>query len=143
MIASLIRWHHCLIHFVTKRINLFKTHLGLCCKLSFSHVQLLATPYSPPGSSVPGVVQARILEWDVISFSRGSSQTRDQTCVSCFGRRILHQCATWESRTCLKPQKVAQQSTSFPLFEVFGLLQIFKKTLGLPQTRRCFAKGKK
>ena len=30
---------------------------------------------SPPGSSVPGTLQARILEWDAISFSRGSSST--------------------------------------------------------------------
>ena len=37
---------------------------------------------SPPGSSVHGVFQARILEWVTISFSRGSSPPRDQTCVS-------------------------------------------------------------
>jgi len=34
---------------------------------------------SPPGSSVHGISQARILEWVAISFSRGSSQHRDQT----------------------------------------------------------------
>ena len=28
---------------------------------------------SPPGSSVPGILEARILEWVAISFSRGSS----------------------------------------------------------------------
>ena len=33
----------------------------------------------PPGSSVHGILQARILEWVAISFSRGSSQPRDQT----------------------------------------------------------------
>ena len=38
---------------------------------------------SPPGSSVHGNFQARILEWVAISFSRGSSQPRDRTCVSC------------------------------------------------------------
>ena len=31
---------------------------------------------SPPGSPVPGILQARILEWVAISFSRGSSQPR-------------------------------------------------------------------
>ena len=31
----------------------------------------------PPGSSVHGILQARILEWVVITFSRGSSQPRD------------------------------------------------------------------
>ena len=38
---------------------------------------------SPPGSSVHGILQARILEWVAIFFSKGSSQLRDQTQVSC------------------------------------------------------------
>ena len=42
--------------------------------------------YSPPGSSFQGILQARILEWVAISFSRGSSQPRDRTLVSCIGR---------------------------------------------------------
>ena len=130
VIASWMRWDHCLIHFVTKRTDLFKTHLGLWCKLSLSHIQLFATPESPPGSSVPGVFQARILEWDVISFSKGSSQTRDQTCVSCFGRRILHHCATWESLTGLKPWKVAHQSTSSPHFKSSDFFRFSRKHLG-------------
>ena len=44
---------------------------------------------SPPGSSVHGTLQTRILEWVVISSSRGSSQLRDQTCISCIGRWIF------------------------------------------------------
>ena len=43
---------------------------------------------SLPGSSLHGILQARVLEWVAISFSRGSSQPRDQTRVSCIpGRR--------------------------------------------------------
>ena len=38
---------------------------------------------SPSGFSVHGIFQARILEWVSISFSRGSSQSKDQTWVSC------------------------------------------------------------
>ena len=38
---------------------------------------------SLPGSSIHGIFQARILEWVVISFSRGSSPPRDQTRISC------------------------------------------------------------
>ena len=38
---------------------------------------------SPPGSSVPGILQARILEWVVMPSPRGSSQPRDWTHVSC------------------------------------------------------------
>ena len=48
---------------------------------------LLLLLFSPSGSSVPGTLQAIILEWVAISFSRGSSQPRDQTCISCIGRR--------------------------------------------------------
>ena len=38
---------------------------------------------SPPGSSVHGILQARILEWVAISFCRGSSRPRDRRQVSC------------------------------------------------------------
>ena len=37
---------------------------------------------SPPGSSVEGILQARLLKWVAIPFSRVSSQPRDQTRVS-------------------------------------------------------------
>ena len=49
--------------------------------------------YSPPGSSVHGILPARILKWVAISFSRRSSWPRDRTCiscVSCIGRQILY-----------------------------------------------------
>ena len=39
--------------------------------------------YSLPGSSVHRFLQARILEWVAISFSRGSSQPKDRSQVSC------------------------------------------------------------
>ena len=45
---------------------------------------------SPPGSSVHEIFQERILEWVAISFSRGSSQPRDCTQVSCTVRQILY-----------------------------------------------------
>ena len=50
-----------------------------------------ATPMdsSLPGFSVHGISQARVLEWVAILFSRGSSQAREQTHVSCIGRWIL------------------------------------------------------
>ena len=47
------------------------------------------TDCSLQGSSVHGILQARVLEWVAISFSRGASQPRDQTQVSCIvGRRF-------------------------------------------------------
>ena len=56
---------------------------------------------SLPGSSIHGILQARILEGVVISFSRGSSQPKDQTQDSCIGRLILYHWTTWEAhRSC-------------------------------------------
>ena len=45
---------------------------------------------SLPGSSVHGILQAKILGWVAISSSRGSSQPRDRTHISCIGRQILY-----------------------------------------------------
>ena len=44
---------------------------------------------SPPGSSVHGILQARILEWVAIPFSRGPSQPRDRTCIFCIVGRFF------------------------------------------------------
>ena len=53
-----------------------------------------AMNYSLPGSSVHGIFQAWMLAWATISSSRGSSWLRDQTSVSCTGRRVLYHWAT-------------------------------------------------
>ena len=65
------------------------------CVLHLSVALTLCDPVdcSFLGSSVHGILQARILEWVVTPFSRGTSQPRDQThisYVSCIGRRVLH-----------------------------------------------------
>ena len=52
---------------------------------------------SPSSSSVHGISQARILEWVAIIFSRGSSQSRDQTHISCIGRWVLYHWATMKA----------------------------------------------
>ena len=59
---------------------------------------------SPPGSSVHGILQARILEQVAIPFSKGSSQPRDQTQVSCIAGGFFTIWATreaqiWQSST--------------------------------------------
>ena len=61
--------------------------------------------YTPPGSSVHGIFQARILERVVISFSRGSSQPRDRTCISCIGK--------WMDSLPLPPPGKSTKSSSF------------------------------
>ena len=52
------------------------------------------------GSSGRGILQARILERFVICSSRGSSQPKDRThvsCISCIRRKSLYHCTTWEA----------------------------------------------
>ena len=81
----------------------------LVCTLRLESVKVLA-PQScvtvcdpvdcrPPGSSVHGILQARILEWVAISFSRGSSQPSDWTQVSCTAGRFFTIWATKEDLT--------------------------------------------
>ena len=65
---------------------------------------------SPPSSSVHGILQARILEWVTISFSRGSSRHRDQTQVSHITGRCFNLCATREA---LKYKNTVSQKTSY------------------------------
>ena len=57
------------------------------------------TDCSPPGSSVHGIFQARILEWIAISFSRGSSWPRNWTQVSCIAGRFFTDWAMREARS--------------------------------------------
>ena len=51
-----------------------------------------------PGSSIHGISQERILGWVAISFSSGSSQLRDQTCISCIDSQILYYWTTREDQ---------------------------------------------
>ena len=56
---------------------------------SLSRVLLDPMDCGLPGSTVRGILQARILEWVAISFSRRSSQPRDRTRVSCIVDRCF------------------------------------------------------
>ena len=61
---------------------------------------------SPPGSSVCGVLQARILEWGAISFSRGFSWIGDPT-----GQCLLH----WQADSSLLSQQGSPVDSMWPL----------------------------
>ena len=81
-----------------------------------SHVQFFCDPLdcSLPGSSVLGILQARILGWVAMPSSRGSSPHRDQTCISCIsciGRWILyHWCQVGKAgREAAKVQRRSRQ----------------------------------
>ena len=89
----------------------------VCCFFSHSVVSNSLWPmdFNPPGSSIHGVLQARILEWVAIPFSRRSSQPRDRT--SCIVGRFFTIWATRES------QILSSQKTSNSLY-VFTELYI-------------------
>ena len=62
----------------------YSSHQVCVCAKSLQSCLTLSDPMdcSQPGSSVHGILQARILEWVAMASSRGSSHSRDQTCVS-------------------------------------------------------------
>ena len=70
-----------------------------CCVKSLQLSPTLCDPIncSPPGSSVHGILQARILEWAATLFSRGSSWPRDRTWVSHIAVRFFTVWATREA----------------------------------------------
>ena len=75
-------------------VNFAKTHLVMAKKKKYKSVlysvasdSFYPMDCSPPGSSAHGILQARILEWDTISYFRGSSLTQGSNlCLLC----ILH-----------------------------------------------------
>ena len=98
--------------------------LWICCNIllvsSFNYYDCLCecspcltlcdpTDSSPPDSSVHGIFYTRILEWVAISYFRGSSWTRDWTCVSCIsytGKEIFYHWATWEALNYYRASKI-------------------------------------
>ena len=78
----------------TKNILHDWLHTSMCTK-SLQLYLTLDDPRDcgPPGSTLHGILQARILEWVAIPFSRMSSQPKDQThksYVSFIGRQVLY-----------------------------------------------------
>ena len=96
------------------RVHILDDH-NLLWVLSWLSCLILCNPmdYSLPGSSVHEILQARILEWVAISFSRGSSQPRDRNHISCIGRRVLYH---WKTEVFYWNVLV---SPSFPSFLFF------------------------
>ena len=84
---------------INKQNEVLKIYLwGVCVFIPCSVCPTLCDPMgcSLPGSSVHGILHARILELNAISSSRGSSWPRDQTCPPCIDREILYHQLTWE-----------------------------------------------
>jgi len=81
--------------------------------------------YNPPGSSVHGILQARILEWVATPSSRGSSPPRDPPCISSdssTGRQILYPWATWELEFTFQHRRHKFSSVQFSHSVVFDSL---------------------
>ena len=90
-------------------LNLQMLAMCVCINWSGMSDSLWPLDYSlPPGSSVHGISQARVLEWVAVAFSRGSSQPRDRTRVSCIVGRFF---TIWTTRDLL----------SFPSYPVLWL----------------------
>ena len=70
-----------------------------CVLRRFSHVRLFRRPMdcSPPGFSIHGISQARILEWVTMPSSRGLSWPKKRTWVSWVAGRFFTHCITWEA----------------------------------------------
>ena len=69
-----------------------ETSVCVCSVTQLCLILCKPTDCSSLSSSVCGILQATILEWVAISYSKGSSQPRDPTCISCIswiGRRIF------------------------------------------------------
>ena len=105
-------------------------YLWLCvCVFECVHFVIQSCPCNPmncslPGSSVHGILQARILEPVAISDSRGSSRPKGLTrisCVSCIGQRVLYHWATWETLSLIISEctKFNLGSNNTNVFEVF------------------------
>ena len=78
-------------------MNLVTFLFCLLQQFSNMHVSDSTTHWvNPPGSSVHGIFQARILESFAISFFRGTSRPKDWIRISCIGRQIIYHWATWQ-----------------------------------------------
>ena len=92
-------WQKPLQHCKVISLQLIKMKKKMCVCSVLQSCLTLCDPvsYSPPGSSVHEIFQARLQQWCAISFSRGSSRPRDLTQVSCIGRWIIYLWATWDT----------------------------------------------
>ena len=121
---------HFHVHITKSHIILFSWHihpLKIITKPTSSYlsvrvvIQLHPTLWDPmdccpPGSSVHGIAQAKILEWAVIPFSRGYFQPRDWT----LGSRIAGKCLTiWGTGEALVTSYSPSIITLFKLYPLF------------------------
>ena len=154
----LIKRHPCLPKTLNQVVSYYHFHFHscLCVCVCAKSLQSCPTPCdsmdcSLPGSSVHGILQARILEWVAVTSPRGSSWPRDQThisCLSCIGRRGLTTSTTWVvlsylpicilfpilkwfycSYSLLQTLWIDAIGITLSRLQIFALLQITKETI--------------
>ena len=131
----MVRWHHWLDRYEFEqalRVGDGQGSLACCSpwgrkdldmteRLNWSQIWLFFNPMdcSPP-ISVPGIFQARILEWGAISCSRWSYRPRDWTCASCAAGRILY---SWVTR---KPLELSRHLLNVITFSLCNFSCFFR-----------------
>ena len=90
--------------------------------------------HRPPGSSVHGILQARILEWVAVSLSRGSSWLRDGTWVSCIAGRFF---TIWATKEANYPQNATRKTVQLPNYLLFKILKAYKLNLQMFVQKQC------
>ena len=130
---------------------ILRTVPAWCSEVKVKVIQLCPTLCNPTDYTVLGTLQARILEWVAFPFSRGSSQPRDWTQVSCIAGGLF---TSWATREALRDVK----QVFYPCFRTgkLGLCDVSwfflctsacrlwrkvstSKFSALPNTSLCFA----
>ena len=106
-------------------------HCSITMKVKVSIAQLYLTLWphgcSPPGSSVHGILQARVLEWIAMPSSRGSSRPRDRTQVSRIAGRFFTSWATREVLQYLKIINCFIFKSYYQFFKSIIMTSLFEK----------------
>ena len=120
--------------------------LTICVRCSVAQSCLtLSDPRdcSPPGFSVADISQARIVEWVVISFSRGSSQPRDWNCVSCNSKWIFFFFFFYHWATCEATINIIFQKQNFLVLLIWPILKKLTVKVYLLRIGFCQIRGNK
>ena len=100
---------------------------------------------SPRGSSVHGILQAKIREWVAVPFSRGFSQPRNQTWISCIAGRLFTNWATRETPPCTvgdaKSSESNVRNNGGSSFFFFFFLETLNKVDTIWRRRNVWAKS--
>ena len=105
-----------------------KNKYGMCVKLIQSCPSVCdPVDCSPPGSSVHGILQARILEWVAMPSSKGSSQHWDQTLSPALAGGVFNTSATWEARNLWPNLRAADRGGSSPRPPTSTLLDFIQR----------------